>query len=105
MSNPSAEQIPSADKGLLTETHYPWCSTCEERECAYPHLRHGLYCVDCGTPWPCETSKAIALLKRVLVEKRVRHDHAWAMEFGPHHCAGCDLEAAIRASVFPSAGT
>lgn len=35
-----------------------------------------------------------------LVERalgRVRHDHAYPMEVGPHHCAGCDLEADLRA--------
>lgn len=27
---------------------------------------------------------------------RIRHDHAYPYEIGPHHCEGCDLEIAIR---------
>lgn len=30
-------------------------------------------------------------------ETRIRHDHAYPMEVGPHHCDGCDLEADLRA--------
>lgn len=44
----------------------------------------------------------LALLRRVLDENRIRHDHGYPMEVGPHHCQACDLEAAIRASVIAS---
>lgn len=39
------------------------------------------------------------LLHRALDEKRIRHDHAYPMEIGPHHCAGCDLENDIRSAL------
>lgn len=37
-------------------------------------------------------------LRRLLERcaERVRHDHAYPMEFGPHHCDGCDLKADLR---------
>lgn len=35
------------------------------------------------------------LLERVIEENRIRHDHAYPMEFGDHHCAGCDLQDEI----------
>lgn len=46
-----------------------------------------------------------SLLRRVLDERRIRHDHAYPMELGPHHCDGCDLEADIRARVTPATMT
>lgn len=39
------------------------------------------------------------LLRRVLDEDRIRHDHAYPMELGPHHCDGCDLIDALRAAL------
>lgn len=39
--------------------------------------------------------RAEALIHRVLTENRIRHDHAYPMEIGDHHCAGCDLEAEL----------
>lgn len=43
-----------------------------------------------------------ALLARVIAEKRIRHDHAYPMEIGPHHCDGCDLQDDIDAALCPS---
>lgn len=42
--------------------------------------------------------RVLALLARVLDERRIRHDHAYPMEVGPHHCGGCDLETALAAA-------
>jgi hypothetical protein len=46
-----------------------------------------------------QAAKDRALIRRVLTEKRIRHDHAYPMELGPHHCDGCDLIDDLRAAV------
>lgn len=35
------------------------------------------------------------LLQRVINEKRIRHDQAYPIEAGPHHCEGCVLNELI----------
>lgn len=52
-------------------------------------------------PQSAEIDPARELLRRVLDEKRIRHDHGYPVEVGPHHCAGCDLIEAIRECVNP----
>lgn len=34
----------------------------------------------------------------------VRHDHAYPMEVGPHHCAGCDIRDRLILSARSSPG-
>lgn len=44
-----------------------------------------------------ENTENVDLLKEAV--ERIRHDHAYPMEVGPHHCDGCDLEAKIKAAL------
>lgn len=39
----------------------------------------------------------LALVARA--SERIRHDHAYPMEVGPHHCEGCVLEVDLRTVV------
>lgn len=45
-----------------------------------------------------------ALIAKVAAGKRIRHDHMYPMEVGPHHCGGCDIEAEIAAVLAGSGG-
>lgn len=45
---------------------------------------------------------AHALLQRVLDDNRVRHDHGYPVEVGPHRCGGCDLRDDIIALLDPA---
>lgn len=51
---------------------------------------------------------ALARVREVAVRAvaRIRHDHAYPMEVGPHHCEGCEVEADLRAALdgAPAAG-
>lgn len=43
-----------------------------------------------------------ALLRRA--HDRIRHDHAYPMEVGPHHCDGCDLRDEIAEFIWGARG-
>lgn len=38
-----------------------------------------------------------AKVEALLADKRIRHNHAYPMEIGAHHCPSCDLEDELRA--------
>lgn len=93
----------SSDGCLATDYTEDWRPISDDDKCSCTHSptainQHAVEAIVAARE-AAARAEVLAEVEALVLRcvKRVRHDHAYPMEVGPHHCDGCDLEADLRA--------